>query len=293
MKFSKKIVKDPRVKKYNEDYMNHPYENLKRKIPLVHTITNYVTVNDCANIILAVGGSPIMADSILEVEEITSICNALVINIGTLNERVIGSMIKAGKKANAIGNPTILDPVGVGASSLRMETTFKLLEEVDFSIISGNASEIKTIYKESGKTSGVDANEEDKVEEGNLDQMVEMCKNLSKRTGSLISLTGAIDIVANSKEANVIYNGNPLMAGVSGTGCMLSTVIAAYCGANKDDLFQATTLATAHMGLAGEIAFEKLRRVEAGSASYKIFLIDGISQIDFKTLKEGVKIESR
>lgn len=145
--------------------MNKIYQNIQNQTPLVHTITNYVTVNDCANIVLAVGGSPIMADSVLEVEEITSICSALVVNIGTLNERVIESMIKAGKKANEIDNPTILDPVGVGASKLRRETTFKLLEEVDFSIISGNASEIKTIYKEDGTTSGVDANEEDKIQE--------------------------------------------------------------------------------------------------------------------------------
>lgn len=273
--------------------MNNIYENLKANTPLVHTITNYVTVNDCANIVLAVGGSPIMADSILEVEEITSICNALVINIGTLNERVIESMIKAGKKANEINNPTILDPVGVGASTLRRETTFKLLEQVPFSIISGNASEIKTIYKESGKTSGVDANTEDKIEDNNLDEMVEMCKNLSKRTGAIISMTGAIDIVANSDKANVIYNGNPLMSQVSGTGCMLSTVIGAYCGANKDNLLNATTVAAAHMGLAGEIAFEKLKQVDGGTSTYKMLLIDAISQINFKTLKGGVRIEAR
>lgn len=273
--------------------MNKIYENLKEKTPLVHSITNYVTVNDCANIILAAGGSPIMADSILEVEEITSICNALVINIGTLNERVIESMIKAGIKANQIGNPTILDPVGVGASTLRRETTFRLLEEISFSIICGNVSEIKAIYQQGGKTTGVDANEEDKIEEDNLDQLVQMCKELSKGTGAIISLTGAIDIVASSEKANVIYNGNPLMSQVSGTGCMLSTVIGTYCGANKDDLFNAATLAVAHMGLAGEIAFEKLKQVKGGTSSYKILLIDAISQIDYKALKEGVKIESR
>lgn len=273
--------------------MNRIFENLKEKTPLVHSITNYVTVNDCANIILAAGGSPIMADSILEVEEITSICNALVINIGTLNQRVIESMIKAGIKANKVGNPTILDPVGVGASTLRRETTFRLLEEISFSIISGNASEIKVIYKQSGKTTGVDANEEDKIEEDNLDKMVQMCKDLSKRTGAIISLTGAIDIVASADKANVIYNGNPLMSQVSGTGCMLSTVIGAYCGANKDDLFNATTLAVAHMGLAGEIAYERLKKVQGGTSSYKIFLIDAISGIDYQTFKEGAKIETR
>lgn len=269
------------------------YENLQEQTPLVHCITNYVTVNDCANIALSVGGSPIMADSILEVEEVTSICNALVINIGTLNERVIESMLNASKKANEIGNPTILDPVGVGASILRRETTFKLIEETTFSIISGNASEIKTIYREGGKTSGVDANEEDKIEEENLDKMVQMCKDLSRRTGAIISLTGAIDIVASSDKAKIIYNGNPLMSKVTGTGCMLSTVIGAYCGANRDDLFNATTLAVAHMGLAGEIAFKKLEEVNGGTSTYRMLLIDAISQIDYKILKEGIKIETR
>ena len=269
------------------------YENLQEKTPLVHCITNYVTVNDCANIILAAGGSPIMADSILEVEEITSICNALVINIGTLNERVIESMIKAGKAANEIGNPTILDPVGVGASNLRRETTFQLLEEIPFSIISGNASEIKTIYKESGTTSGVDAKEEDRIEEENLERMIQMCKDLSKRTESIVSLTGAIDIVASADIANVIYNGNPLMSKVSGTGCMLSTLIGAYCGANRNDLLNATTLAVAHMGLSGEMAFEKLEEMKGGTSSYKVLLIDSISQTNYDILKEGVKIETR
>ena len=269
------------------------YENLQEKTPLVHCITNYVTVNDCANIILAAGGSPIMADSIIEVEEITSICNALVINIGTLNERVIESMIKAGKVGNQIGNPTILDPVGVGASTLRRETTFKLLEGVSFSIISGNASEIKTIYKESGTTNGVDANEEDKIEQENLDSMVQMCKELSKRTGAIVSLTGAIDIVASSHKANVIYNGNPLMSKVSGTGCMLSAIIGAYCGASKSDLLNATTLAVAHMGLAGEVAFKRLEEMKGGTSSYKTLLIDAISQINYEILKEGVRIETR
>lgn len=269
------------------------YNNVKEKSPLVHCITNYVTVNDCANIVLASGGSPIMADSIMEVEEITSICNALVVNIGTLNERVIESMIKAGKKANSIGNPTILDPVGIGASAFRKETTFKLLNEVDFDIISGNASEIKAIYKESGSTSGVDANKEDRIEEDNLNIMVEMCKDLSKRTNTIISLTGAIDIVATPDAANIIYNGNPMMSRISGTGCMLSSVIGAYCGANRDNLLDATTLAVVHMGLAGEIAFKKLEKVQGGTSTYRTLLIDAIYGIDLKKLKEGVKIENR
>lgn len=273
--------------------MRKTYDNLKEKTPLVHTITNYVTVNDCANIILAAGGSPIMADSILEVEEITSISDALVINIGTLNDRLVKSMIRAGKKSNQLDLPSILDPVGVGASKLRMDATFALLEEINFSVISGNASEIKTIYQKSGRTSGVDANEEDRIEGENLDEMIAMCKELSKKTGAIISMTGAIDIVADATRANVIYNGNPLMTSISGTGCMLTSLIGAYCGANPDSLFEATSLASLHMGLAGDLAFEKLENLDAGTSSYRMFLIDSISQIDYSTIEEAGRFESR
>ncbi|WP_130805877.1 hydroxyethylthiazole kinase [Senegalia massiliensis] len=269
------------------------YENVQHTTPLVHSITNYVTVNDCANIVLAAGGSPIMADGIEEVAEINSICDALVINIGTLNERVIKSMIKAGKKANEIGNPVILDPVAVGASQFRNEVTFKLLEEIQFSVIRGNASEIKTIYEGSGTTSGVDANEEDKVEEKSLDNMITLCKNLSKKTGAIIALTGAIDIVASDKNANIIYNGHYLMSKVTGTGCMLTNVIGTYCGANKNNILDSTSIAVAHMGLAGEVAFKKLQKADGGTSSYRMFLIDEISKMNYKKLKEGANIENR
>ena len=120
-------------------------ENVRKKTPLVHAITNYVTVNDCANIALACGGSPIMADDAKEVEDITSICNALVLNIGTLNERTVQSMILAGKKANALCRPVILDPVGAGACALRTETVQRLLEEIKVSVIRGNMSEMKAV----------------------------------------------------------------------------------------------------------------------------------------------------
>ncbi len=269
------------------------YENVRKKTPLVHSITNNVTVNDCANIVLAVGGSPIMADAIEEVEEITSICNALVINIGTLNTNVIGAMVKSGKRSNEIGNPVVLDPVAVGASKLRSETIDHLLKEINFSVIRGNASEIKSIYKGGKTSSGVDADEEDKIDEKNLDSMIKMCKNLSGRTGAIIVLTGAMDIVANENKASIISNGHPLMSKVTGTGCMITNVIGAYCGANKYNLFRATTLAVAHMGLAGEIAFNKLQKIDGGTSTYRMLLIDAVSQIDDKILKEGVKIENR
>lgn len=267
--------------------------NVQAKTPLVHSITNYVTVNDCANIILACGGAPIMADDINEVEEITSICQTLVINIGTLNERTIDAMIKAGKKANDLGHPVILDPVGAGASKLRTETVFKLLKEVKFSVIRGNISEIKTVDVGSGTTKGVDADIKDAVNNENMDEVIVFAKSLSKKTGAIIAITGAIDIIANHEKAFVIKNGHPLMAKVTGTGCMLSTVIGVYCGANDNQLFEATAAAVCVMGLCGEFAYDELSITQGGTSTYRMLIIDYMSKMNAKLLNGGMKIESR
>lgn len=266
--------------------------NVKAKCPLVHNITNYVTVNDCANILLACGSSPIMADDILEVEEITSISDALVINIGTLNSRTIESMIKAGKKSNELSHVVVLDPVGVGASNLRRDTTFKLLDQVKFSVIRGNISEIKAIGgRERINKRGVDANIDDIVTSENLDEAVSYAKKLSEKAGAVIAMTGAIDIVADSQKAYVIYNGHPMMSKISGTGCMLSSIIAGYCAANKDNILEATAAAVCVMGLCGELAFEKMNRNNGGTSSLKMHLIDYMSTMDNITLNRGVKVE--
>lgn len=268
-------------------------QNVKAKTPLVHCITNYVTVNDCANILLACGGSPIMADDKNEVEEITSICNALDINIGTLNERTIDSMLLAGKKANELSNPVILDPVGAGASKLRTETTFKLLDEVKFSVIRGNISEMKTVYAGSGTTKGVDADVTDIVTEENLNEAVDFAKKLSEKTGAVIAITGAIDIIADSNKAYVIRNGHVMMSKITGTGCMLTALIAAFCGANADNLLDATASAVCTMGLCGELAYKNIIKNNLGTSSYRTYLIDEISKITVEILEEGAKFEVR
>ncbi len=268
-------------------------KNVKEKSPLIHSITNYVTVNDCANTILACGASPIMADDQNEVEEITSICNALVINIGTLNERTINSMLKTGKKANELNHPVILDPVGAGASSLRTKTTFDLLENIKFSVIRGNISEIKTVYKGSGKTKGVDADVSDAITEENLEEAVVFAKDLSKKTNAVIAISGAIDIVADENKAYIVRNGNALMSKITGTGCMLASLIGAYCGANPDKILEATAAAVSLMGLAGELAFDKLQEICGGISTYRTLLIDYISKINAEILNGGIKIESR
>lgn len=266
--------------------------NLKNKCPLVHNITNYVTVNDCANILLACGASPIMADDILEAEEITSISDSLVINIGTLNSRTIDSMIKAGIKSNELNHVTVLDPVGVGASVLRTETTLKLLDQIKFSVIRGNMSEIKAIgQKDFLNSRGVDANMHDVVTKENMDEAIYYSKKLSEKTGAVIVMTGAIDIVANSQKAYAVFNGHPMMSKITGTGCMLSSIIGGFCGANKDNLLDAAASAVCAMGICGELAFDKIKENNGGTSSFKMHLIDFMSKLDEKLLNRGAKIE--
>lgn len=267
--------------------------NVREKMPLIHNITNYVTVNDCANILLACGGSPIMSDDIGEVEEITAVCGGLNINIGTLNERTVCSMIAAGKKANELGHPVILDPVGAGASALRTNTAYKLLEEVKFSVIRGNISEIKTLALGGGTTKGVDADVADKVTDETLDSVISFAKAFSEKTGAVIVITGATDIVADTQKAYVIRNGVPIMSRITGSGCMLTAMMAAYITANPQHILEAAAAAVCVMGLCGEKADAVRKEHNAGNASFRNYLIDEVYKLDDAALKEGAKYEIR
>jgi hydroxyethylthiazole kinase len=272
---------------------NKIMENVQVKTPLVHSITNYVTVNDCANIILASGGSPIMADDINEVGDITSICSSLVINIGTLNERTIKSMAAAGKKANELGHPVVFDPVGAGASQLRNETAAMLLKEVKFSVIRGNISEINFLASGSSNTQGVDASAAEAVTAANIESVITLAKGFAQTTGAVIAISGATDIVADSGRSYIIKNGHPMMSRVTGTGCMLTAVIGSFIGANSDKILEATAAAVAAMGFCGELAYEKLGELNGGTSTYRMLLIDYMSKLNAQTLKDGAKIETR
>ncbi len=265
--------------------------NVREQVPLVHCITNYVTVNDCANILLACGGSPIMADDEQEVEEITSVCGGLTINIGTLNSRTVKSMMLAGKRANALGHPVLLDPVGVGASALRTRTAIKLLETVRFTAVRGNISEIKTLALGSGNTKGVDADVSDAVTEENMERVIAFTGEFSRKTGAVTVITGAVDLAVDGKRAYVIRNGHPMMSKVTGTGCMLSAMMAAYLTANKDTPLQAAAAAVCAMGIAGERAYEKMLAAHGGSGSYRMFLMDEISNMNAEILEQGARYE--
>ena len=267
-------------------------ENVRIKSPLIHNITNCVTINDCANILLACGGSPIMADASSEAEEITSICDGLNINMGKLGENIISAMLLAGKRSNEMGHPVLLDPVGVGASRVRTETAYKLLDEIKFTVIRGNISEIKTLFVGKGTTKGVDADEADTVTDETLDDTVNFAKEFAKKTGAIIVITGGIDIVADQNQAYIIRNGHPMMSQVTGTGCMLSAMTTAYVAANPDDVLGAVAASVCAMGVCGEIAHSRLTSQD-GNASYRNYIIDAIYNLDAKQLKEGAKYDMR
>ena len=188
---------------------------IRRKAPLIHCITNYVTVNDVANVLLAIGARPVMADDPAETEEITALAAGLCLNIGTLNARTIPSMLLAGVRARVLGHPVVLDPVGAGASVLRTETALRLLDEVRPTVIRGNISEIRTLAVGTGTTSGVDADAADAVTEENLAASADFLRAFAARTGALVAVTGAIDLVTDGRDCYVVRNFINVIAGNS------------------------------------------------------------------------------
>ena len=267
-------------------------ENVRNTVPLVHNITNYVTVNDVANILLACGGSPIMSDEPEDVEDITSICGGLNINIGTLNQRSIEGMFRAGAKANALGHVVLLDPVGAGASALRTNTAVELMEKIKFTVIRGNISEIKTLALGSGTTKGVDADVADAVTDANLNSAVKFVKDFAAKSGAIVAVTGAIDLVSDGTACYVIRNGRPEMGKITGTGCQLSGMMTAFVVANPDNKLEAAVAAVCAMGLAGEIGWSRMAEGD-GNSTYRNRIIDAIYNMDGATLNGGAKYELR
>ena len=260
-----------------KEQLKSVFEALQNKRALVHHITNYVTVNDCANVVLAIGASPIMADEIGEVAEMVSICDALVLNIGTANERTIEAMLKAGKTANEKGIPVVLDPVGVGATTFRRESVAKLMETISLSVIRGNMAEIKTIAGLESKSAGVDSLEEES-------DGATIALTLAKKLGCVIAITGKSDIVSDGNICYTLDNGDVALTNVTGTGCMSSSLIGSFLGASKDSLSSAVA-GILTMAIAGEMASK-----EQGIGSFRIALMDAISQMNAKVMLDNSKI---
>ena len=252
---------------------------LRNTKPLIHNITNFVVMNYTANALLAMGASPVMAHAEGEVEEMVSFAGALVLNIGTLTDYWIDSMIKAGKKANALGTPVVLDPVGSGATSLRTASAKRIIEEINIRVIRGNASEILSLRHTDSKTKGVDAMH-------SVDEAADTGRILAEELDTTLAITGPVDLITDGKRVVRVSNGHPLMGYVTGTGCTASAAIGAFSAVDSDPL-SATASALGFFGLAGEVAAEKAN----APGSFMIALIDALYTITPEALQDGCKIQ--
>ena len=260
------------------------YQVRSRK-PHIHCITNYVTANDCANLLLASGGSPIMADCPEESAEITALCDGLLLNTGTLNPDKLSAMQKSGRIANELHHPIVLDPVGAGASRFRTDSILSLLKEIRFDVIRGNLSEIKALFCHETKSHGVDAVASDRITEKNLPEMINLIKAIASEQNTVIAVTGQIDIIADKNHAYCIRNGCSMMKSVTGSGCQLSALTSAFITANPERIFEATASAVCAMGVCGEIALEHLEAHE-GNAGFRNRIIDAVYHLDAETLNK-------
>lgn len=247
--------------------------------PLIHQITNFVVMNETANITLCAGGRPVMAHAREEVEEMAAAANALVLNLGTLWPEQVESMLKAGRKANACGTPVVLDPVGAGATRFRTESALRVAESVKVSILRGNFAEIATLAGFKADIRGVDS-----VDASN--EAAEVAVACAKKFGCTTAITGAVDIVTNGQWMARIRNGDKLMSRVTGTGCMATAVIGCYAAVEKEWPLAATA-ALAVYGLAGEIAAEG----SPGPGTFMVRLYDAVAQLNAEQVMNRTRIE--
>lgn len=254
--------------------------DLREKKPLIHNITNYVVMNYTANALLACGASPVMAHAAEEVEEMVSFAGALVLNIGTLTPSWVDSMIKAGKRANELDVPIILDPVGSGATKLRTDSAKRLIDELTIKVVRGNASEVLSLAHEGSKTKGVDSIH-------SVDEAAEAALTLSKELNITLAITGAVDLITDGERIFRVHNGHELMGYVTGTGCTATVIIGAFLAVDPDPVI-ATTTALAFFGLAGEKAAEKAH----APGNFQIAMLDALYTIDEKQMVEGAKIHT-
>ena len=262
---------------------------VRERAPLVQCITNFVTVNDCANIILAAGGSPSMADDVREAAEAVRGSAALVCNLGAI--AAVDAMVSAGKEANELGKPVVLDPVAAGNTALRRQESARLLSGVKFAAIRGNASEIRALARGELTGSGVDVSGEDAVSDATLPRTVETARLLAKQTGAVVAVSGPIDVVADGEQTVLLRNGCATMARITGSGCMLTAMLGAFCGADPGHPFEAACAAIAAMGVAGDLAEERRLQNGTGNATFRTDLIDAVFNLTEEQLNGRVRYE--
>lgn len=258
--------------------------NLTRtRSPLVHCMVNLVTANDCANMALAAGASPIMAEDFEEASQVAASCDALVLNMGTPSPRKIQALLLAGETARGLGKPVILDPVGAGCSDFRRNAAQELLTRVRPDIIRGNASEIRTLLQGGSTHRGVDAETVKEAPQA-------LARALAEKTGAVVVVSGDADIVADGRTAYRVHNGHPMMRSVTGTGCQMSVLIGAFAAANPDRLLHSALAGVCACGLCGELAHERLSALD-GNASYRNYIIDAVYHLSGERLEEGARYE--
>jgi hydroxyethylthiazole kinase len=255
-------------------------KTLRGKNPLIHNITNFVVMNYTANALLACGASPVMAHAAEEVEEMVSFAGALVLNIGTLTPQWIDSMLKAGKRANELNIPIVLDPVGSGATKLRTTSAKRLIDELEIVVVRGNASEVLSLAHEDSLTKGVDAVH-------SVDEAADAAIQLAKELDTTIAITGEVDLVTYRGRILMVHNGHPFMGNVTGTGCTATALIGAFLAVDREPVVAATT-ALAYFGLAGE----KGAVTAKAPGSFQTAILDALYTIDEMQMEEGAKIQS-
>lgn len=253
---------------------------VRERRPLIHNITNYVVMNETANAILALGALPVMAHAKEEVAEMVGLAGALVLNIGTLSEHWIESMLIAGATANERGVPVVLDPVGAGATAYRTETARRLLDEIDVAVLRGNAGEVATLVGVEAEVRGVES-----VDAGG--DPADLARTAARTLGLVASVTGPVDHVSDGERAAAVANGHELLASITGTGCM-STAMTGCFLAGKADPFEAAVEALVAFGVAGEDAAAGAR----GPGSFHVGLYDALAGLDPASLSGRAKIES-
>ena len=253
-------------------------ERIRQERPLIHNITNMVAMNDSANIILAIGGLPVMAHAQVEVREMVRVAGALVLNIGTLTSEQINSMITAGEEANNLKKPVVLDPVGAGATHLRTESALRLQERIKIDIVRGNHAEVSILAGLKGSIKGVES-------VGSGKNAVEVARSLARKHNQVVIITGKQDIVTDGKTVIEINNGSPMLGTITATGCMVTSLIATFA-AVCDDYIMASTGALVCFGLAGERAAVKAQ----GPGSFKVNLFDEVYNLNEEIICKGLKV---
>ncbi|WP_267900799.1 hydroxyethylthiazole kinase [Falsibacillus albus] len=249
---------------------------LREKKPLVHNMTNVVVTNFTANGLLAIGASPVMAFAKEEVADMAAIAGALVLNIGTLEKDLIDSMIIAGKSANENGVPVLLDPVGAGATTFRTEQAKRILSEINVNVLRGNAAEVANVIGEEWSIKGVDAGE------GSGD-VIQMAKKAAQQLHCTVVITGKTDVVSDGDQTYLVNNGHPLLTSVTGTGCLLTSVIGAFCAIHEDHA-EAALSALVTYGAAAEQA---AALAEAhGTGTFQIEFLNQLSKITANEIEQ-------